>query len=200
MDATNRVSELLARNRAGDSSALGELLQVYRPYLRIIAERKLGPKLAVRVEASDVVQQTWMEAAKAFPNFAGSTEPELSAWLAAILDRNVQNLVRDNRAAKRDIRREEAPAGSATLSWGGARQASTPSKKAIQGERALRLAAAIEELPDEQRTAIVMRHLQEKSLDDIAKELDRSKSAIAGLLYRGLRSLREKIPELSVEI
>ena len=195
------VSDLLEKIRSGDRSALGELLHLYRPYLRIVAERNLGPRVGVRVDASDIVQQTWMEAAKAVNKFAGKTEPEFSAWVAAILNRNLQNVVRNQRAGKRDVRKEIAPGGSATLSWRGlGRNAISPSKKAIQGERALRLAAAIEELTEEQRKAVVMRHLEDKPLEEISKALNRSKSAVAGLIYRGLRELREKMPELSVEI
>ncbi|MCO6042685.1 sigma-70 family RNA polymerase sigma factor [Aeoliella sp. ICT_H6.2] len=197
-DGSLSIAQLIADAKSGDAVALEQLLTQYRPFLRIIAEQKIGPALRRRHDGSDIVQQTCVEAVTAFPAFRGATEPELSAWLKQILRRNVANLVRDNRAAKRDLRREteldRRGNESATLQWfEPAGEQSSPSQRAVRGEDAIELAQAIESLPDDQRRAVQLRYLEARSLDEIGEALDRSSSAVAGLLHRGMRSLKSKL-------
>lgn len=195
-----QLDALLVKAKEGDDAALGELLQRYRPYLRVMAEQAIGPALGQRHDASDVIQQTCIEAVTAFPGFEGASEGQLSAWLRQILRRNVSNLVRDNRAAKRDVRKEQAlyqGGAMTTLVWLDPQAGeSSPSEKVMRGEGVLRLAAALETLPDDQRAAVRMRFLDGLSLAEIANELDRSTSAVAGLLHRGLRGLEGKLDDL----
>ena len=191
------ISELIVGAKAGEQPALEDLLKHYRPYLRIIAAQAIGSAIGRREDGSDLAQQTCMEAVTAFPNFQGTTEPQLSAWLKQILRRNIANLIRDNRAAKRDVRREQAinqKQDSATLCWYEPEAGDTsPSENILKGEAALNLAAALEELPQDQRVAVAMRYLDGRSLAEIAKELGRTNSAVAGLLHRGLKALRSTL-------
>jgi RNA polymerase sigma-70 factor (ECF subfamily) len=178
-----------------DSEAADRLLALYRPLLRLLAEQAIGPGLRRREGASDIVQRTVLEAYAAMAQFQGSSEPEFSAWLKQILRRNVANLVRDNRAAKRDVRREQfldVADGSISVTWfHPAARSTSPSERLIKAEAALNLAQALEQLPDEQQIAVRMRHLHGCSLDEIARTLDKSSAAVAGLLRRGLKALRE---------
>ncbi len=80
---------LLARARTGDEAALGRLLERYRNYLRLVARALIGQALRVRLDASDLVQETFLKAAREFSHFLGSTEPELTAWLRQILVRTL---------------------------------------------------------------------------------------------------------------
>jgi RNA polymerase sigma-70 factor (ECF subfamily) len=175
-------------------------LESYRPILRLIAEQSVGPGLRRREDASDIVQRTVLEAYAAIEQFQGESEPEFTAWLRQILRRNVTNLVRDNRAAKRDVRREQyldAGEDSVSVTWmhpaGRSTSPSQHSQHVIRAEAALNLAEAIENLPDAQRVAVRMRHLEGCSIEKIADELQKTPAAIAGLLRRGLQALRDEL-------
>jgi RNA polymerase sigma-70 factor (ECF subfamily) len=157
----------------------------------------VGAGLRRREDASDIVQQTVVEAFTAIEQFKGKSEPEFSAWLKQILRRNVSNLVRDNRAAKRDVRREQyldAEHGSVSITWMQPMGKETPpSQHVIKAEAALNLARAIGELPDAQRDAVRMRHLEGLGIQEIADAMDKTPTAVAGLVRRGLAALRQKL-------
>jgi RNA polymerase sigma-70 factor, ECF subfamily len=195
-DDDRPLADLIRRAQNGDDEAVDQLLADYRPFLRLVADQALGQLLRRREDASDIVQQTEMEAYRAIGDFRGSSEPEFSAWIKQILRRNVSNLIRDNWAAKRDQRREkylDNSDNSVSLTWmspqGGA--VSSPSQHVVRAEVALQLAKALEELPESQRTAVRMRHLQGCGLDEIAAAMDKTPPAVAGLIRRGLQALRE---------
>lgn len=191
-----RVDALLA-TAAVDPSKLAKLLTLYRPYLRLIAEQSIGIDVRRREDASDVIQQTELEAAQAIANFRGATEPEFSAWIKQILRRNVATVCRNHRAAKRDIGREQFlddKHPSASLSWRiPAANAPSPAQQVMRGEAALELAAALEKLPDQQRIAVRMRHLEGMKIDDVAAEMGITAGAAAGFIRRGVEGLRKKL-------
>ena len=197
----SRLDALIAR--AGvDKSALGQLFARYRPFLVAVARQRIGPRLAVRADASDVVQQTLAEAHQAFAGFQGATEPEFSAWIKRIHDRNLAEAVRKHvGAAKQSIDRErpiDDADASVSFRWlEPAADQTTPSQQLIKGEKALLLAEAIESLPEMQREAVRLRHIEGWGLEDIAKELDRSVVATAGLIKRGLQTLRTRMADHS---
>src|SRR4051794_40708516 len=106
------VPELLIdQARGGDAAALGRLLEMYRNYLRLLARSLLGRALRLRVDPSDLVQETFLDAHRDFPRFAGGGEPELVAWLRRILVRNLADQVRHHRAPIRDERLQESLEG-----------------------------------------------------------------------------------------
>jgi RNA polymerase sigma-70 factor (ECF subfamily) len=189
--------ETLLRASRTDPIAADQLLERYRPVLNLIAQQMIGAGLQRREDASDIVQRTSLEAYAAFEQFRGESEPEFSAWLKQILRRNVTNLVRDNRAAKRDVRREQyldAGEDSVSVTWmQPAGRSTTPSQCLIKAEAAVNLAEALDELPESQRDAVRMRHLEGRGLDEIAAEMNKSPAAVAGLIRRGLQTLRERI-------
>ena len=180
-----------------DPDAADRLLTLYRPVLRLIADQMVGPGLQRREDASDVVQRTVLEAFAAFEQFQGESETEFSAWLKQILRRNITNLVRDNRAAKRDVRREQyfdAAENSCSVTWmQPAANSTSPSMRVIKAEAALNLAQAIDELPEAQAAAVRMRHLEGRGIDEIAAELNKTPAAAAGLIRRGLQTLRGRL-------
>lgn len=192
--------ELLKQARGGDDVALGVLLERYRPYLRILAERRLDRRLRVRVDASDLVQRTCLDAHKDIGKFRGTAEPQLIAWLRQILEHNVQQSVQEHvLAQKRSINQERhaedsennGPAAMARF----AAEQSSPSQRAMRGESAVLLAKALEQLPDDQREAVRLRHLEGWTLAEIADHFQRSEVAVAGLLKRGLQKLRQHFSE-----
>jgi RNA polymerase sigma-70 factor, ECF subfamily len=197
------ISQLIAHARQ-EKTGLGKLLERYRPFLLLKARREIGPKLAARSSPSDVVQETMMEATRAFEGFRGQSEPEFSAWINQIHDRNMAEAARKHvHAAKRAVAKEQRMDqgdASATISWWEpAADQSSPTQRLIRGERALRLARALEKLPEKQRRVVCLRHIEGWSLDKIAEELGRSAAATAGLVKRGLQALREDMSQESWE-
>src|SRR6516165_1063063 len=99
----------LAAARAGSPEALGQVLETFRAYLLLIAARELDPELRAKGGASDLVQETFLEAQRDFSRFDGTRVEELRAWLRRLLINNVANFTRHYRkVAKRDVGREVA--------------------------------------------------------------------------------------------
>jgi RNA polymerase sigma-70 factor (ECF subfamily) len=192
--------EQLLRQAREDREKLGDLLQRYQPYLMLMAQQRIGPKLAVRSEPADAVQQTFAEVHRSFDDFLGATEPEFSAWIKRIHRRNLEDLVRLHvRSKSRSVEQEQplfGADGTVSLCWHeAAADQSTPSRRLVKGERAFRLAAMLQSLPELQREALRLRHLEGYSLEEIAQELDRTAVAAAALIKRGLQTLRDKMSE-----
>lgn len=199
-DASQTLVPRLITQARANREKLGELLERYRPYLLLAAQRRIGRELAVRCDASDITQQTLADVVRVFETFAGTAEPEFSAWIMRIHDHNLDDAVRKHiHAEKRSLRKQHRlpeAAASASFCWHepAARQ-TTPSQRCIQGEKALALAAVLASLPDEQREAVRLRHLEGWPVEQIAAELNRSVAATAGLIKRGLQAMREKMSE-----
>src|SRR5262245_20538969 len=173
-------------------------LNCYRGYLRVLAQVELGRRLRSKVDPSDIVQQSLLEAHQDLAALKGKSEGELVAWLRTILTRNLLNTARDFGAQKRDVRRERSLAqqvddSSVRLDRFLAADQSTPSPRAGRNEQAERLAVALAALPEDQRSAVILKHFHDWTVAEIAKELDRSTLAVGGLLKRGLRKLREEM-------
>jgi RNA polymerase sigma-70 factor (ECF subfamily) len=175
-------------------------LDRYRDYLLVLARTRLDPRLRGRLGASDLVQQTLLEAHRDAAGFRGTTDAEKAAWLRRVLARNLANAARDHGRGKRDVRREqsvEAALGESSArleAWLTADQ-SSPSQRADRNEQLLRLARALAELPEAQRAALELRHLQGLPLAEVARHLGRTPAAVAGLLHRGLEQLRTLLHE-----
>jgi RNA polymerase sigma-70 factor (ECF subfamily) len=189
------IDELMQRARDGDREALGALLSRYRAYLHVLAQRRLDAVAQARVDASDIVQQTFMEAHRDFAAFQGAAEGELIGWLRRILENNAAHTIeRHVFAQKRTVDREKSLDDShdagAPLRQRLAAEQTSPSRRAMLGEAAVRLAEALESLPPDQREAVRLRHLEGWTLEQLVAHFGRSESAVAGLLKRGLRGLR----------
>jgi RNA polymerase sigma-70 factor (ECF subfamily) len=154
-----------------------------------------------RLDASDIVQQTLLEAHRDREHFRGDTSAQLAGWLRCILAHNMANALRDMRRAKRDVAREQplVPAlehsGLDVATWLAADQAS-PSEVFLDHERLLLLADGLTTLPEAQSQAVVLRYWQSCSLAEIADRMGRSPASVAGLLHRGLKALRELLVSL----
>lgn len=194
-----RFQTLIRRAHNADREAIGELLEQYRDHLRAVARRRLGSLLNQRMEISDVVQQTLIEAHHNFRQISGAQHRELQAWLRRILQCNIANAIRDHLYTKKRALTLERSTG--VDSEGGAgRDAEmlpgktvTPSVEASRIEQSLLLLDQLDRLPTDQAAAVRMRYLECRSISEIADELGRSKTAAAGLVKRGMEKLREKM-------
>jgi RNA polymerase sigma-70 factor (ECF subfamily) len=173
-------------------------LERYRGYLRLLAGLQVGPRLRVKVDPSDLVQQTLLKAYKAREQFHGGSDAEMSAWLREILARTLADAIRDMSREKRDLHRERSL--EAALAESSARLAAwivtsgmAPPEHAERNEQLLRLAEALTELPDLQRQAVLLRYYEGRSLEDIGEQLQRTRAGVASLLRRGLDRLRQSL-------
>jgi RNA polymerase sigma-70 factor (ECF subfamily) len=172
----------------------------YRDYLRLLARLQLDPRIRSKLDASDVVQRTLLKAHEKRDQFRGTSEEELIAWLRQILANDLAMAMRAFRADKRDVGKEasleRSLENSAVFveSWLALEQ-SSPSQHMQRSEDLLRLASALNQLPRDQRTAIELHHLKGLSVADVAEQIQRSKQATVGLLFRGLKKLRSLMAE-----
>jgi RNA polymerase sigma-70 factor, ECF subfamily len=170
-----------------------------RAYLALIARQNVGADLQGKLDVSGVIQQTLLEAHAAGHVAALGTGPRL-AWLRTALARNLNDELRRLRADKRDAGRERPldaalDASAASLARFLAADQSSPSERVDRDEQLLRLAAAVAALPDGQRQAVEMHYFQGRPVADIAVALGKTTAAVAGLLKRGLRQLRQHLTE-----
>jgi RNA polymerase sigma-70 factor (ECF subfamily) len=195
------VPELLARARVGDKHALDQLFGACRSYLAVIAQTHLERRLQSKADASDLVQQTMLEAYRDFSQFSGRTEEEWLAWLRRALAHNAADCRRrfrgtDKRQAGREIALEQlAPHSGASAALPAPDE--TPSRQLMHKERQLQIAQALSRLPEEYQEVIRLRNLQRLPFDEIAGKLGRSRPAVQMLWTRAIRKLQEIVADES---
>ena len=181
---------LLERARAGDQQALGQLLEEYREYLRLLARARVGRELQVRLDPSDLVQDALLEAHRDFGQFLGQTESELTAWLRQILVRNLTDQLKHHHSQMRDYEREQPLEVLVEQAHEAlAAPLSTPSAQAVRREQAVVLANALARLSDDYREVIIRRHVEGQSFDEVALAMGRTSGAARMLWMRALERL-----------
>lgn len=194
------VALLLEAARRGRDDAFGRLFETFRRHLLAVAHRELPHTLRGKIGASDLVQETAVDAQRDFPGFRGSSPEECFAWLRTILRNNVVDAVRryegsQKRATGREI---------SLASIDGRRQGAMlelphglPDKSAIRREDADGLMAAIARLPLDHRTVLQLRYWEGLSFPDIGARLGRSSDAVRKLWYRAVERLQIEFIEYS---
>ena len=176
----------------------------FRGYLRFLARVQMDGRLRAKVDPSDLVQQSLLQAHRARDGFRGTTDAERAAWLRRILARNLAHTRRDLTREKRDVGRERSlhegvEASAARLEGWLSAPGSSPSGRAGRNERARIVAAAVETLPNDQREAVSLRYWEGLKLAEIAERMGRTAPSIAGLLRRGLAAVREELRDAGVD-
>jgi RNA polymerase sigma-70 factor (ECF subfamily) len=188
--------ELLCLARAGDGRALGLLLELYRNYLELLARLQIGRRLQGKVDAADLVQETFLQATVHFVQFRGASEPELAGWLRQILASRLAKLVRRYCGTqRREVGLERQLAGdlersSQQLAAGLVAPGSTPSQRAVRREQAVLLADALSRLPEDYREVLVLHHLEGLTLPEVARRLNRTVESVKHVWLRALARLR----------
>jgi RNA polymerase sigma-70 factor (ECF subfamily) len=190
---------LLRLARGDDGFALGQLLELYRGYLSLLARLQIGRRLQGKVDASDIVQEAFLEAHRHFGQFRGTTEAELVIWLRQILAARLAKLVRRYLGTQgRDVHLEQELAveldqSSRILDQGLAAPQSSPSQQAARREEAVHLADVLCQLPADYRDVLVLRHLEGLSFPDVARRMGRSLDSVKNLWARALGRLRDSL-------
>jgi RNA polymerase sigma-70 factor (ECF subfamily) len=179
-----------------DEPAKGRPLENYREYLRLLARLHLPARLQGKLDPSDVVQETLLKAHQARDGFDWQGEAQTAAWLRKILANTLAEAARKFATGARDLEQERSleaavEESSARLERCLTADTPSPSEQALRQEQLLGLAEALAQLPEDQRTAVELRHLRGQSLEEVAQQMGRSKGAAAKLLFRGLEKLRD---------
>ncbi len=191
------ISDLIRRARAGDAECRDQLFALCRNYLGFAARAQVESQLRAKVDASDLVQQTMLEAHRDFDRFQGQSEGEWLAWLRQILTHNAADFVRHYRGtAKRQARREVPmrQPGDTTHAYGAPEPADpgvSPSQEFLKLDNRLRVTAALAELPADYQEVVMLRNLQRLSFNDIAERMDRSRPAVQMLWMRAIKKLQQ---------
>jgi RNA polymerase sigma-70 factor (ECF subfamily) len=190
---------LLRQAQAGDTAALGRLLDLYRAYLRFLASQQIGRRLQGKVAPSDLVQEAFLGAARDLGQFRGATERDFLAWLRQILARLLANHVRHYQGTrKRDVRLEqqleaELEESTAGLGRGLVDPQSSPSEKAERREQSALLLRALERLAAADRELLSLRHLEGLTFAEVAARLGRTVDSLKKQWPRALVRLRKAL-------
>ncbi len=194
MDPTPDGQRAWERLCAGDKTALAELFGQFRPQLRRLVELRIVGPLTSRVDPSDVLQETYMDASQKIGNYLTDPRVSLFVWLRGLtLDRiaKVQrrHLGTQSRAASRELRlpAESSLALGRRLLAGG----STPSRIVEREELRRQVTAALRQLNDRDREVLVMRHFEGMNNSQVAEALEIGASAATMRHGRALKRLKE---------
>ena len=176
-------------------------LKHYRSYVSLLVRLQVNESLEAKLDSSGIVQQTLWELQKAWESLRELDDQARLAWLRTALANNLRDELDRLNAAKRQAFTEHSlekalEESSARVHHWLAAEQSTPSQLASRREQGVRLAAALEQLPENQRRAVELRHLKGLSLSAVAEALRTSRPAVVGLLHRGLKNLRAELTSL----
>jgi len=208
MNATPQPSSsaevLIDQAQRGVSKALGELFERYRNYVHLLAASRVTGRLQVRMSPSDIVQETFLHAHRAFEQFRGASEREFLAWLRRVLATRLERLYeRHVLAEKRDVRREVSideigarlERSTARLEAVLADRRPSPGSQVQRRENIVLLADELAELRPEYRRVLLLRNMECLSFKEIAQQMERSEGAARMLWLRAVQNLRQRLSE-----
>jgi RNA polymerase sigma-70 factor (ECF subfamily) len=190
----DKVDRWIEAARRGSGDALGQVLAYCRPYLLAIANEQMEPDLQAKLGASDLVQDTFLEAQRDFAQFKGHCKNDLLGWLRQILLHNLATASRQYRdTEKRQIQREidQRTASMKEVLEEIADEGSTPSAHAVRQERDEALQRALAQLPEHERSVIAWRTYERCSFEEIGRRLKRSAEAARKLWARAVERLQK---------
>jgi RNA polymerase sigma-70 factor (subfamily 1) len=201
--------DLIAKARAGEVDALGELCNLYRNYMRMVVRTGLGPKLRERVELSDVVQEALVEVIRQFPQFTGQNEAALVGWLRRLVGQKLADLGRYHSRSKRAKAGSTLPLDAPFEAGGPSRTAegggggrlldmlslsqTSPSEVASRRELIVLLADALAALPEAEADIVWLRHAENLSFEAIGERMGLSRKSVRGIWARGLKRLKRSL-------
>jgi RNA polymerase sigma-70 factor (ECF subfamily) len=196
-DLNRLLAKWLAEARGGSREALGQALEACRHYLLSVANDQMAAALRAKAGASDLVQETFLEAQRRFPSFHGGSPDALMAWLRQILLHNMEDLARRYRLTeKRELQREvplRLPASTDGPEKHLLADTPTPSSQAMRHEEESAVRRALDRLPEPSRQVVILRHRENLSFEEISQALGRSEAAVRKMWFRALESLAREL-------
>jgi RNA polymerase sigma-70 factor (ECF subfamily) len=198
---TANPEQMIVEAKAGNPAALGPLLELYRNYLHLLARVEIGRRLQGKLDASDLVQETFLEAHRHFARFQGTEEPQLVRWLRQILAGRVANVLRRYLGTQgRDVRLEQELAlefdnASRLFNQALVAPLTSPSQQAVRREQAVLLADALQRLPKDYREVLILRHMEGLTFPEVARRMGRTQDSVEKLWLRALARLRQVFGE-----
>ena len=197
------LQSLLRRVAEGDEEAVGKLLESERGAIHRMIGLRLDRAIGTRVDASDIVQETMIEAARRIRDYAAEPKLPFGVWLRHLAKDHVIDAHRKHRGAKRrSVDRERSLAdpaysGQSTVDLAARLQAQglTPSTEAMRRELIARFDSALEELGEDDREVVLMRYFEHRSNQEVAAELGISEPAAGMRHLRAVRRLRALLAE-----
>lgn len=178
--------KLIARATSGDPAAFNSLMQQHEGRMYAVALRMC----ANREDAQDCLQEAMLRVYRAISGFKG--ESSFSTWVYRITMNTCLDELR-----KRKNRQTTSLDNLLDMGWSPSDDTNVPEKHALRGESRRMLQTAIENLPEDMRSAIVLRDIEGLSYEEIAKALDINIGTIKSRISRGREKLREKLKENS---
>jgi RNA polymerase sigma-70 factor (ECF subfamily) len=200
-NSPTNLTNLLERAQQGEEGVRGALLETYRNYLELLARIEIGRRLQTKVDAADLVQETFLEAHRNFHLFRGKSEGEFINWLRGIMAARIATMVRHFVGTQgRDVHRERAleidlDQSSRAFDRGLVAIQSSPSQKLERNEMQVMFADTLAKLPADYRDVIVLRHFEELPVGEVAVRMNRSVDSVQKLWVRGLAKLRQLMEE-----
>ena len=191
--------ELLRRAADGDPEAAGTLVDGHRDRLRLMVGMRMDRRLRPRLDASDVVQDVCLEALKRLPHYLREPDPmPFFLWMRFLAGQRLAMLHRFHLGAKardaaRDVPLDRAPwtgASSAVLAEGLAASVTSPSQAAVRREMRAHLRAALDAMDPLDREVLSLRHLEQLSNAETARELGLEVGAASKRYIRAFRRLK----------
>jgi RNA polymerase sigma-70 factor (ECF subfamily) len=198
-DLLSTPYDLFDRAQRGDQAARQQLLEHYRDYLRRMVAVRLDRRLAARVDPSDVVQETLVEAAGRLDEYLRERPIPFYAWLRQlaaerVIDAHRRHVGAQRRSVTLEQHGTELPDASADrLVQRLFANDTSPSNQLMRAERHERLKAALATLPSRDREVLVMRHLEQLTIAEIAAMLEIGEPAVKSRLLRALIRMRERL-------
>ena len=188
--------DLLDDARLGGKESLEQIANEVRSYLLAVTDARVGDQLRGKFGASDIVQQSLLEASQTFDSFRGNTEAELKGWLKRIVIHNLTDEARKySNTQSRDASREVAINAKDEWREVTCDRSPTASQVVSRNEQSVQLLQAVHRLPERQREVVESRHRRGRTYQQIAEELGITDNAARNLWTRAMHNLREMLSE-----
>jgi RNA polymerase sigma-70 factor (ECF subfamily) len=198
------VVELLKRARAGDAEALNEIFARHRDRLRRMVEMRLDRRVQARIDASDVVQDAYVDVVRRLDEYLRAPHLPLFLWLRLVVGERLlmlhrQHLGRQMRDASREVslyRGALPEASSAALAAQLLGKHTTPTQAIVRAERVLRLQEGLNTLQPLDREILSLRHFEDLTNAEAARALGIQDDAAAKRYVRAARRLKEILAQM----
>jgi RNA polymerase sigma-70 factor (ECF subfamily) len=204
MTETGNIDDLLRQAKAGDAAALGTLFAHYRDRLRKMVRLRLDRRVAGRLDASDVLQEAYLDVARRFPEYVAAPAVPFYVWLRALTGQRLIDLHRQHLGAKmRDAGQEVSlyrgalpQASSASLAQQLLAGLTSPTQAAVRAEMQLQLQEALNSMDPIDREVVVLRHFEEMNNIETAAVLGIETSAASKRYLRAIRRLKAILDQI----